>query len=216
MSLKNYGGDDGQGGSKNLNYEGEAAPPQARAEKLVFKQGGYEMARDGTNRGGLRIGAGRKRKSLEERLLEGEIIPTEILGTQKDFEIPKPKSYLTADSKSGKVYAGRIYLETYDYLKKCGCAEIIPPQLVSNFAQAVSQHIQAEEIIKQTGLLSRHPTTGEPMANPLVKISLDYLKMAQQIWYMIFQTVKENSISTGGGSATDTMELILRQTRQVK
>ena len=174
------------------------------------------MARDGTNRGGLRIGAGRKRKSLEERILEGEMIQPEILGASGDFKIPPPKKYLTVDSKNGKVYAERIYLETYEYLKMCGCAEIVLPQLVSNFAEAVSQHIQAEEVIKQTGFLSRHPTTGEPMANPLVKISLDYLKMAQQIWYTIFQLVKENSVSTGGGSATDTMELILRQTRQVK
>lgn len=170
------------------------------------------MAKDGTNRGGMRIGAGRKRKSLEERILDGEMIAPEIY-SQEDFKIPTPKKYLTVDSKNGKVYSGEVYRETYEYLKGHSCAEIVPPQLVSNFAETISQHIQAEEIIKQTGFLSRHPTTSEPMANPLVRISLDYLKMAQQIWYTIFQIVKENSVSTGG-SATDTMELILRQTRK--
>lgn len=171
------------------------------------------MAKDGTNRGGMRIGAGRKRKPLEERLLEGKIVAPEI-DAQEDFKIPPPKKYLTADKNTGTAYAGKIYRETYEYLKKQGCAEIILPQLVSNFAQAISQHIQAEEAIGQTGFLSRHPTTGEPMTNPLVRVSLDYLKMAQQIWYTIFQTVKENSTSAGG-TATDTMELILRQTRKV-
>ena len=32
------------------------------------------MAKDGTNRGGIRIGAGRKRKPLEEKIAEGKAL----------------------------------------------------------------------------------------------------------------------------------------------
>lgn len=176
------------------------------------------MTKDGTGRGGARIGAGRKPKPLEEKILEGRLPAADFLiPDQTDFKIPAPKKYLLAEQKGGeKTYAKQVHRETYNWLKNCGCAELIPSQLVENFSQTTARHIQAEELITQTGFLSRHPTTGEPMPSPFVKISLDYLKAANQLFYQIFQIVKENSTTAGSGTATDTMELILRRTRQEK
>ena len=176
------------------------------------------MARDGTNRGGARIGAGRKRKALSERLLEGNEKPPVVFEkTQKSFEFPAPKSYLSITQRDGSILTARqVYNDTFNWLKSCGCAELVAPQLVEDYAQAIARKIQAEEILTRAGLLAKHPTTGEPTTSPFVKISLDYLKAAQQIWYQIYQIVRENSTTAGAGSATDTMELILRQTRSVK
>ena len=57
--------------------------------------------------------------------------------------------------------------------------------------------------------------TSEILPSPLVKISLDYLKAAQQIWYQIDRHVKENGIANSGNAGTtDTMELILRRTER--
>ena len=167
------------------------------------------MAKDGTTRGGTRIGAGRKSKSAEEKRLEGvENLPKKIKNNQK--KIKNPKSYLTATQKDGsKTFARRIYRETYDWLKKNNCADLISAQLVENFSQCAGRHIQAEMQISQSGFIIRQPTTGEPLITPLVKISLDYLKAAQQLWYQISQFAKENGTYNGGDEAADIMERIL-------
>ena len=167
------------------------------------------MAKDGTTRGGARIGAGRKSKSAEEKRLEGvEILPKKIKNNQK--KIKNPKSYLTAVQKDGsKTFARRIYRETYDWLKKNNCADSISAQLVENFAEVMGRHIQTEGQISQSGFIIRQPTTGEPMTSPLVKISLDYLKAAQQLWYQISQFAKENGTYNGGDEAADIMENLL-------
>ena len=166
------------------------------------------MAKDGTTRGGTRIGAGRKSKSAEEKRLEGvENLPKKIKNNQKKIKIPK---YLSAIQKDGtKTFARRIYRETYDWLKKNNCADLISAQLVENFAEVMARHIQAEGQISQSGFIIRQPTTGEPIATPLIKISLDYLKSAQQLWYQISQFAKENGTYTAADEPADMMERIL-------
>lgn len=137
------------------------------------------MAKDGTNRGGARIGAGRKRQALKETI---------AVEMNHDFKIPEPKTYLSEGQKGGgKTCAEQIYRETYDWLASRDCAESVNPQLVEAFAQAMARHIQAEESVSKAGFLARHPTPGESMANPLIRISLDYLKSAQASWYQIQQ-----------------------------
>ena len=168
-----------------------------------------EMAKDGTKRGGARIGAGRKKKSLEEKILEGKSLPNETTSNDK-FKTPKPKEYLSAEQKMGITHAAEIYNATYEWLKGRGCAEIVTPQLIENYSQMIGRHIQCEELLNQTGLLAKHPTTGDPIASPFVRMSLDYLKSAQQLWYQIWQIARENAVQGAGDSANDEMENILR------
>ena len=164
------------------------------------------MAKDGTRRGGARMGAGQKGKSIDEKILEGKMKPVEISESNNNFEPPEPKDYISAEQKNGdKTYAEKIYADTYKWLKSCGCAEIITPQLVEDYAQTVARHIQAEELLNREGLLSEHPTTGMPIASPYVKMSLDYLKSANQLWYQIYQLVKENGVRDGGINSADSM-----------
>ena len=174
------------------------------------------MARDGTQRGGVRVGAGKKRKSLDDKILEGTADFTEKNSNKTAAnKIKSPKKYLTADQKTGqKFYARQIYKETWEWIQSCGCEEIIPKQLVENYAQVSARHIQAEEFLSQYGLLTKHPTTGEPIISPFVKISLDYIKQSQQSWYQIYQAVRDNSTGvTTGGSQDDTMERLLRRVK---
>ena len=175
------------------------------------------MAKDGTNRGGARIGAGRKRKTLSERLREGTEKPPETVSIlQTSFEFPLPKSYISATQRDGTpTDARQIYDETYEFLKKRGCADSISQQLVEDYAQTTARFIQAEGEISRAGLIIRHPVTSEVLPSPLVKISLDYLKAANQLWYQIDRHVRENSTGNSGGiGTTDTMELILRRTER--
>lgn len=163
------------------------------------------MAKDGTMRGGARIGAGKKRKSLEEKITEGKATPFEIKD-DTNFSPPKPKEYLTAK----ETCAAEVYAATFEWLKAHGCAEVVTPQLVENYSQTIGRHIQCEKILSSEGLIGEHPTTGAPIASPFVKMSLDYLKSAQQLWYQIWQIARENAVQGAGDSANDEMENILR------
>ncbi|MDE6780975.1 MAG: P27 family phage terminase small subunit [Ruminococcus sp.] len=170
------------------------------------------MAKDGTNRGGARIGAGRKAKSLNDKINEGKsakvlTVPAELEGA----DVPPVREFLKApQAKGNDLIAEDIFLKTYRWLKEHGCEKAVYPQIIELYAMTVARWIQAEELISATGFLAKHPTTGGAIASPYVTVSQSYMKQAQQVWYQIFQIVKENS--SGDYSHTpmdDTMELLL-------
>ena len=174
------------------------------------------MAKDGTMRGsGMRVGAGRKPKSLQEKILDGEVAEFKTeLNFNEEYEPAPPKEYLTAEQKGGgKLCSELIYKETYRWLKAVGCEKIVTKQLVENYALAVARQIQCEEILSKFGLLAKHPTTGEPTTSPFVKMSNDYSKQATQMWCQIYAIVKENSAKgqIGLTAQSETMDRLLRR-----
>ena len=180
------------------------------------------MAKDGTNRGGVRIGAGRKRKSLEEKFLDGQLDsrigePENVdIKEFTDFEPPPPKDYLLAEQKGGgHLLSEQIYRETYRWLKSVGCAALVTRQMVENYSMVMARHIQCEEILSKFGLLAKHPTTGEPTTSPFVKMSVDYMKQASQLWYQIYAVVKENNAKgqIGLTPQSETMDMLLRRVK---
>ena len=82
-------------------------------------------------RGGARVGAGRKSKSLQEKILDGQIANFTVENSfNEDFEPAPPKEYLTSEQKSGgKLCSELIYRETYQWLKLVGCEKIVTKQL---------------------------------------------------------------------------------------
>jgi len=67
------------------------------------------MAKDGTNRGGARIGSGQKKKPLADKIAQGnpgkrklEIIDFQNTADLKGQEMPKPRAMLSAVQKDGK------------------------------------------------------------------------------------------------------------------
>lgn len=170
------------------------------------------MAKDGTNRGGARIGAGRKAKSLTDKINEGK--SAKVLTVPADLEgadVPPVREFLKAPQAKGKdLIAEDIFIKTYQWLKEHGCEKAVYSQLIEQYAMNTARWIQAEELISATGFLAKHPTTSAAIASPYITIAQTYEKQAQQIWYQIFQIVKENS--SGDYSHTpmdDTMELLL-------
>ena len=60
------------------------------------------MAKDGTVRGGARAGAGKKSKSLQEKIVDRQVADFEIEENHfEEFNPPPPKEYLTAEQKGG-------------------------------------------------------------------------------------------------------------------
>ena len=81
------------------------------------------MAKDGTNRGGARPGAGRPRKALTEKIAEGKtaevmIQPTDI----ESAETPPVRDFMKELQRDGtKLLADDVYTETYQWLKERSC-----------------------------------------------------------------------------------------------
>lgn len=177
------------------------------------------MARDGTARGGPRMGAGRKSKALTEKIETGnpggrKLTVMELPETT-DFEgvdMPNPKDYLSEKQKNGEsLGADEVFKETWLWLKERGCEKLVSTQLVEQYAMSVSRWIQCEHAISEYGFLSKHPTTGAACASPFVSMSQQYMKQVNAVWYQIFQVVKENcSVEFQGSPQDDLMERLLR------
>src|SRR5699024_11440378 len=75
------------------------------------------MAKDGTNRGGARVGSGRKRKPLYEKLEDGnpgrrklEVLEFTHAPDLQGQEMPSPREMLSATEKDGSTLeAAEIY-----------------------------------------------------------------------------------------------------------
>ena len=181
------------------------------------------MAKDGTNRGGARVGAGAKKKPLADKIAEGN--PGKRALTVIDFDnaadlegqpMPKPSAMLSATQKDGKkLIAADVYEATWNWLAERRCTALVSPQLLERYAMSVARWIQCEEAITEYGFLAKHPTTGNAIASPYVAMSQTYMKQVNQIWYQIFQVVKENcSVEWQGGTPQDdVMERLLRTRR---
>lgn len=174
------------------------------------------MAKDGTNRGGRRPGAGRKKKSAIEKIEAGEAVslilpePADLIGV----ETPPVKEYLKAHQKCGiDLCAEEVFEDTWNWLAARGCESIVSQNLVEQYAMSVARYIQCETAISDYGFLAKHPTTGAAMQSPYVAMSQNYIKQANQLWYQIMQVVKDNCTEAWSGPTPqdNMMELLLRK-----
>lgn len=115
------------------------------------------MAKDGTARGGSRVGSGRKSKALVDKISAGDPATVMELPDPPTFEgtdVPPMKEYLRAKQKNGKdLCASDVYEETWRWLKERGCERLVNIQLIEQYAMSVSRWIQCEEAISEYGFL---------------------------------------------------------------
>ena len=111
------------------------------------------MAKDGTNRGGARVGAGAKKKPLADKIAEGNpgrrqltVVNFENTADLEGQPMPKPSAMLSATQKDGKpLIAAEIYEVTWKWLAERNCAVLVSPQLLERYAMSVARWIQCEE-----------------------------------------------------------------------
>ena len=173
------------------------------------------MAKDGTMRGGPRVGGGRKAKPLVDKVAEGnpgkrKLTVLDFTQSAVDLEgqaIPQPRAYLAATQKNGKdLLAPDIYEATWRWLYDRSCAHLVPAQILEQYAMAISRWIQCEECITEFGFLAKHPTTGNAIPSPYVAMSQSFSKQANNLWYQIYQVVRENcSVEFKGATPHDDM-----------
>ena len=150
--------------------------------------------------GGARPGAGQKKKPLAEKIQDGNpgkrkmaVLQFPDISGPAGETMPKPKDFLASKQKDGgSTVAVEVYESTWQWLAARNCAQLIPPQMLEQYAQTVGRWVQCEEAISAYGFLSKHPTTSAPIPSPFVAMSQAFMKQANNLWLTIFQTVKEN------------------------
>ena len=175
------------------------------------------MAKDGTNRGGARAGAGRKKKALVDKVVEGRTDNLKVLPTPADLNgevMPPIHEFMKAKQRGGKdLCAVAVYENVWKWLNEKGCAALVNPTLLQQYAMSVSRWIQCEEMTSKLGFLGKHPVSNKPIPSPFINIGIQYMNQANRLWNEIFQVVKENC-STDYNSAPspqdDLMERLLR------
>lgn len=177
--------------------------------------GGKEnrMAKDGTNRGGKRIGAGRKPKPLSEKIQEGKKAEALTLPDLDPFAGPAIediREFLSEDQRLGDLYGKEIWDQMVAWLRQRNCAHLISPHLLEQYSMAMARWIQLEKICNEMGFLSKHPTTGAAITSPFVTMAQGYLKQANLLFQQIFSIVSANSMEpVTGNPQDDLMERLL-------
>jgi hypothetical protein len=181
------------------------------------------MAKDGTSRGGARVGAGKKKKPLANKVLEGNpgrrkltVIEFPDTADLEGRAMPQPRDYLSGKQKNGReLIAVEIYEKTWQWLTENRCAHLIPALLLEQYAMSVSRWVQCEECITEFGFLAKHPTTGNAIPSPYVAMSQSFMKQVNNLWYQIYQVVRENCATEYKGATPhdDAMERLLSARR---
>lgn len=157
--------------------------------------------------GGKRVGAGRKKMSEQERLLNGQSRKgkkapgnaEEIMENQeaelvaamqpphleRSNEMPEPNEYLTKDSQ-GRANRGKaIYKKIWQWLKDRDCHLLVNPEGLQQYALALSRCEQAELAIHDFGLLTKCPKSGAPLQSPFIPVAQSYQRQAAALWGQI-------------------------------
>lgn len=171
------------------------------------------MAKDGTSRGGARPGAGRPRKSVADKIRDGE--KASVLtkpANLKGYKMPPIKDFLTEKQRDGtELKAKEVYEETYKWLVDMNCENFVSQQLLEQYSMTVARYIQCEQAVSKLGFIAKHPTTDAPIASPYVKMAQDYNRQATILGNEINQIVKDNAErETVNNPEEDLMEMLLR------
>ena len=174
--------------------------------------GGGDLIPDknGANRGGARPGAGRKKKPLTERIEAGQKAVVMKIPDVETAKMPKIRDYFKAEQRQGELYAAEIYQETWQWLQERGCATLINPMLLEQYAMSAARWVQLEGINSEYGFITKS-AQGVITASPFVAQAQAYMKQTNQLWYQIYQIVKENCSTTFEGTPQDDlMERLLK------
>jgi len=166
----------------------------------------------GNNRGGARPGAGRKKKPLAEHIMDGTnatVLKMPDVPEIKAAKMPPVKDYLKAEQRMGELYAEEVYTETWNWLNKYGCAELVNPQLLEQYAMCTARWQQVEGLLSQYGFVSKREHVNSYMVAPFFNVSQGYLNQARQLWFQIYQIVVQNNSTKFSGTPEDEMEKLL-------
>lgn len=159
---------------------------QKTEQKSKIQKGGSMAS------GGARPGAGRPKKAVTQKILEGNPgkRPIEVVNftTDNGLELPsEPPSFLSAKAKE-------IYKTVYAWLKSIGCTQGILPYNLEEYAFCKARWLECEDMNTKHGLLVKDQN-GKPMPSPFVGMAQQYLKQTNEVWSKIYIVVRESKLS---------------------
>lgn len=172
------------------------------------------------NHGGRRLGSGRKKTGITERVLSGSVQVNELpmlsaVGELFGAEMPKPNEYLTKQSKgvSTENRGNEIYEKLWNWLKERDCHLLVNPESLQQYALSLARCEQTENAIHDYGFLAKHPTTQMPIESPYVKIAQKYQKQAQSQWAQIEVNIAERLryFVDKNAASSDPLDVILNR-----
>jgi len=171
------------------------------------------MAKDGTMRGGARPQTRHPRKSLADKIADGQASKSIRIKTsdgERKLEVPE---YLTETQFMDlpPLEADKVAKKLWDWLVLNGIEDKVSDDLIVFYSMSVARWIQCEKMVSRTGLLGKHPTTGGETTSPFVSMSREYMRQIQATWFNINQYVKDNleNAPLGKNPQEDMMESLL-------
>ena len=145
--------------------------------------------------GGARPGAGRPRKALADKVLEGNPGKRELKVVQfNESHAPKtPRgmpSYLDLTAKEGGDVlpaASEIFVLLTKWVASSGCAAIVAPNLIEGFAFLRRAYLECEYMNRKLGRIAGGKRS------PYVNMALDYQKAMMAVYNQIWLIVSQNS-----------------------
>lgn len=163
--------------------------------------------------GGSRIGAGKKSKSLEKKIVQGKsakFIPMNDFSDVK-CDVPKSEDFMLLKPKDADEFdAKEIFDKTYKWLHTVGCDKLVPENLVTKYSWIYAKWKYCETKIVQQGEVVICKANGGDMINPYQKYVDMYSKQMDAVWTLIYQIVRENAAEDFNNMSDDPMEKMLR------
>ena len=143
-------------------------------------------------RGGARSGAGRPKKPLAEKLIEGNPGRRE-LSTLKIAPLPAPAGPPEFLKQCGREDDGalpcatEIYSCLTEFIRAAGCENLVAPTLIEDFAHLRRAYLECEYMNRKMGRIANGKRS------PYVPMAVDYSKQAMAIFDRIWNIVSQHS-----------------------
>jgi hypothetical protein len=175
-------------------------------EHLIKVKEAREVA--GSKKGEIRLGSGKKKKPIEERLIDGKKNhePITVLEfAQKpsffNIQLPEPHEFLTAPQHDlilqevDEKVAVDFYKEIQDWLNERKVAHLIPKFEIENYVMNVVRWVQAEKEVAKFGMYRTHESGKWAVINEYEKNRKLLSKAVTTSWYQIYLVIRENSVA---------------------
>jgi len=150
--------------------------------------------------GGKRNGAGRPKKSLADKQMEGmygkrrpKVLSFPEQGEEYRLEYPKWLNNLDSEFE-GIPTIEEFWTTTVEWLEKTGCLHLINPDMIIDYAVAKVRQYETEGVIAASNTI--YPSKKGDYSigvNPAVEVSMMYQSQADSVWDKIWSIVTQNS-----------------------
>jgi len=168
--------------------------------------------------GGARPGAGRPKKPLAEKVLEGNPgkRPLKVVKFENQLEKPelekskkiKCPAFLELNGHEGGddvPSAVEVFDLLWGFIKQSGCEKLIAPNLVEDFAHLRRSYLECEYINRTKGRIANGKKS------PYVQMAIDYNKQAMSIYDRIWNIVSQNSEQPYEGGKNEFLQLLMNR-----